>query len=58
VTPDARTALAFYDTGHAVAWPLDRAAWAARACRVARRELTAAEWAQFLPGRTPRAVCP
>jgi DNA-binding SARP family transcriptional activator/WD40 repeat protein len=58
VAPGARTALALFSNGHGVAWPLDRAAWAARACRVAGRELTAAEWAQFLPGRTPRPVCP
>jgi WD40 repeat protein len=58
VTPNARTALAIENGGHGIAWPLARGLWAAHACRVAGRELTAAEWAQFLPGRHPRPVCP
>jgi WD40 repeat protein len=58
VTPDARTALAIESDGHGAAWSLGRSAWEARACGVAGRELTAAEWAQFLPGRRPRPVCP
>jgi DNA-binding SARP family transcriptional activator/WD40 repeat protein len=58
VTPDSRTALAVSSDGHGVAWPLDRGAWVARACRVAGRQLTLAEWRQFLPGRRPTSVCP
>jgi DNA-binding SARP family transcriptional activator/WD40 repeat protein len=58
VTPDGRTALAIENRGQGIAWPLGRGSWAARACRVAGRELTTAEWTQFLPGRRPRLVCP
>jgi WD40 repeat protein len=58
VTPNGRTALAIENGGHGIAWPLRHAAWTARACRVAGRELTAAEWTQFLPGHRPRPVCP
>jgi WD40 repeat protein len=58
VTPDGRTALTIENGGQGIAWPLRRGSWTARACRVAGRELTAAEWAQFLPGLQPRPVCP
>jgi WD40 repeat protein len=57
-TPDGRTALAIESGGHAIAWPLRRGSWTAHACLVAGRQLTGAEWAQFLPGRRPRPVCP
>jgi DNA-binding SARP family transcriptional activator/WD40 repeat protein len=58
VTPDGRTALAIESGGHGIAWPIGHGSWTAHACRVAGRELTAAEWAQFLPGHRPRPVCP
>jgi WD40 repeat protein len=58
VTSDGRTALAIENGGQGIAWSLGRGSWSARACRVAGRELTAAEWTQFLPGRRPRPVCP
>jgi WD40 repeat protein len=58
VTSDGRTALAIENGGKGIAWSLGRGSWSARACRVAGRELTAAEWTQFLPGRRPRPVCP
>ena len=32
--------------------------WIARACRIAGRELTSAEWDQFLPGYPYQDVCP
>jgi hypothetical protein len=35
-----------------------RGSCTARACRIAGRELTAAKWAQFLPSRRRRPVCP
>src|SRR5262249_28129758 len=58
VTPDARAALAVFNTGAGIAWPLELGSWEARACRVAGRALTTAEWRQFLPGRRADAVCP
>jgi hypothetical protein len=32
--------------------------WAARACRIAGRNLTEAEWLQFFPGSPYRLTCP
>jgi WD40 repeat protein len=39
-------------------WDVGPADWAARACQVANRQLTTAEWAAALPNRRYRAVCP
>jgi DNA-binding SARP family transcriptional activator/WD40 repeat protein len=58
LTSGGRAALAVFGDGRGIAWPLDPSEWAARACRAAGRQLTAAEWRQFLPGRRPAAVCP
>jgi WD40 repeat protein len=38
-------------------WPLDAAAWSARACSVARRNLAPAEWSDYT-SRPPYAICP
>jgi WD40 repeat protein len=38
-------------------WPLDAAAWSARACAVARRNLAPAEWSDYT-SRAPYEVCP
>lgn len=58
LTRDGRVALAVFNDGRGIAWPLDVSAWASRACREARRQLTADEWRRFLPGRRPTDVCP
>jgi hypothetical protein len=38
-------------------YPLDPARWLARACDVAGRDLTRAEWDRYLPDRPYEAVC-
>jgi WD40 repeat protein len=38
-------------------YPLDPARWLARACTVAGRDLTRAEWDRYLPDRPYRPVC-
>jgi dipeptidyl aminopeptidase/acylaminoacyl peptidase len=38
-------------------YPLDPAAWTARACEVAGRDLTREEWARYVPDRAYRATC-
>lgn len=44
--------------GRAIRVPLDPAVWVERACDVAGRELTAEEWAEFVPGDRPQSpVC-
>jgi hypothetical protein len=47
----------YMDSGNAVAWSLDPAVWAQRACEIAGRNLTEAEWNAFLPGRPYAPGC-
>ena len=56
--PDGSRVIAAFDSGIGVVWDVDPAAWKARACRVADRNLTRAEWRDFLPERGYRPVCP
>jgi WD40 repeat protein len=56
--PDGRHVLATFANGTGVVWDVDPAAWKARACSVAGRNLTRAEWTQFLGRRAYRRVCP
>jgi WD40 repeat protein len=44
--------------GSVLVWDVNPSAWRARACVVAGRTLTRAEWDQFLPGRPYQAGCP
>ena len=39
-------------------WDVDPAHWDAMACRIAGRNLTGAEWNQYLPGRHYQKTCP
>jgi WD40 repeat protein len=67
--PGATSAAAFDDTrsnmllvvddhGGAFTWPASPAGWEQRACALAGRNLTRAEWAQFVAGPRYTAVCP
>ena len=56
--PDGRHAIAVFSDGTGIVWNTDPATWEAQACRVAHRNLTEAEWRDFLPERAYRAVCP
>jgi WD40 repeat protein len=44
--------------GVAILWDLDSGHWSDIACRIAGRNLTRAEWTQYLPDRTYAATCP
>jgi len=44
--------------GGAFTWPTSLAAWERRACSLAGRNLTRAEWAQLVGGRRYAKVCP
>lgn len=46
------------DDGAVQTYDLAVSDWIARACRIAGRELTQAEWQQFLPGYPYQEVCP
>jgi WD40 repeat protein len=39
-------------------WDVDLAHWTATACRIAGRNLTKAEWNQYLPGQPYHTTCP
>jgi WD40 repeat protein len=58
VFPDGKQIVAAFWDGKGVVWNVDPHAWAAQACRIARRSLTRAEWRDFLPRRPYRRVCP
>jgi hypothetical protein len=40
-----------------LAWTLDPAEQFEAACRLAGRDLTAAEWSTYFPGESPTATC-
>jgi DNA-binding SARP family transcriptional activator/WD40 repeat protein/energy-coupling factor transporter ATP-binding protein EcfA2 len=58
ITPNGGAAIAVFDSGNGIVWPLRLGDWEERACRIAGRNLTPSEWQQFLPGRSYAAVCP
>ena len=41
-----------------ILWSADPAEWEGTACRIAGRNLTKAEWAQYLPSQPYRVTCP
>jgi WD40 repeat protein/class 3 adenylate cyclase len=57
-TPDGKRVVASDDTGRTWVVPVTLGAWEAAACRIANRNLTRAEWKEFLPGRPYRRFCP
>ena len=56
--PNGKQIVATSWDGTGMDWNVDPQAWAMQACRIANRNLTRAEWRDFLPGRSYRAVCP
>ena len=56
--PDGRELVTVSGDGTGVIWNIDPASWKKQACRVANRNLTPAEWHDFLPQRSYRQVCP
>ena len=56
--PDGKHVLGVFESGTGVVWNVDPSAWRAKACSVARRNLTHAEWTEFLGGRSYGNVCP
>jgi WD40 repeat protein len=56
--PGGKDLLVVDDHGRGFSWPTSLAAWERRACTVAGRNLTRAEWAKYLPGQPYTRVCP
>ena len=55
--PDGKHVLAVFHSGTGVVWNVDPAAWEAKACSIAHRNLTRAEWAESLGRRSYSNVC-
>ena len=49
--------LAGSDTGALLAWDVGLASWIKRVCRLAGRNLTEAEWTQFIPNQPLEETC-
>jgi WD40 repeat protein/DNA-binding SARP family transcriptional activator len=56
-TPDDRRLFVVSDTGDAWVWDMDPASWEDRACQIAGRSMTEAEWQVNLPDRPYHATC-
>jgi WD40 repeat protein len=56
--PTGKGLLVVDDHGNGFTWPTSLAAWEQRACAVAGRNLTRAEWTRYLPGHPYTPVCP
>jgi WD40 repeat protein len=56
--PGGKALLVVDGHGHAFTWPVSLTAWEQRACTVAGRNLTRAEWTRYLPGQSYTQVCP
>jgi WD40 repeat protein len=57
VSPDGRYLLQTHGSGEGVVWDIDPESWARRACTLANRTLTSAEWEEFVPGRPYEPAC-
>ena len=57
LSSDGRQLFVLRDSGDAERWEVDPDAWSEYACRVAGRELTRAEWSEFVPDQDYRRVC-
>jgi WD40 repeat protein len=56
--PGGKGLLVVDDHGNGFTWPTSLPAWEQRACTVAGRNLTRAEWTRYLPGHPYTRVCP
>ena len=57
-SPDGTKFVTGTKSGDVVLWDLDPERWETLACRIAGRNLTRAEWNQYLPGRDYHRTCP
>lgn len=56
-TPDGSELLIVGADGHGSVWPTTLVRWEMHACGVAARNLTQAEWSQYVTGRNYRKTC-
>ena len=56
--PGRKHVLGVFGSGTGIVWSVDPAAWAAKACSIAHRNLTPGEWTEFLGHREYHHLCP
>jgi WD40 repeat protein/class 3 adenylate cyclase len=56
-TPDGRRLIIVSPTGQVTIWNLTLTTWERQACQIAGRDITRAEWANFIPDRGYQSVC-
>jgi hypothetical protein len=56
-SPDGAYLFAITDAGRSYRWDVRPSSWEQRACAVAGRRLTRAEWRDALPGRSYAPAC-
>lgn len=57
LSADGRRLLLIHGDGQGAIYDVDPESWAQRACVIANRTLTLAEWEEFLPGRPYQPAC-
>jgi WD40 repeat protein len=57
LSSDGRLLLETHGNGKGAVWDVDPESWKRRACALANRTLTRAEWEEFLPGRPYEPAC-
>jgi WD40 repeat protein len=57
LSADGHLLLEIHADGKGAVWDVDPASWARRACALANRTLTRAEWEEYVPGRPYEPAC-
>jgi len=57
-SPDGKTLASGSADKTIILWDVDPDSWRTRACQIAHRNLTQAEWAQYLGGQPYHQTCP